>query len=77
MDLGIIAPVLADLRTEIVWSANACLGQLHGTAEHLGHAEVAKLEQASSRHEDILGLDVPLQSRCTDMCLDSRVTSEQ
>jgi hypothetical protein len=61
--LCIVAPILADFRAEVIWSANASLSQLHSATQHLGHSKITKFEQATSRHEYILRLDVSACSR--------------
>ena len=58
-----VAPILTDLWAEVVGRAHTGLCQLHCAAQHLGHTKVAKFEQASSRHEDILGLDISAYKR--------------
>jgi hypothetical protein len=61
--LCIVAPVLADFRAEVIWSADASLSQLHGATQHLGHSKITEFEQATSRHEYILRLNVSAYSR--------------
>ena len=61
--LCIVPSVLADFRTQIVWGADTSLCQLHCAAQHFGDAKVTQLQQPSSRHEDVLRLDVPFTSR--------------
>jgi len=61
--LCVVAPVLADFRAEVIWSADASLSQLHGATQHLGHSKITKFEQTTSRHEYILRLDVSAYSR--------------
>ena len=61
--LCIVAPVLTDFRTKVIWSADASLSQLHGATQHLGHSKITKFEQATGRHEHVLRLDVSACSR--------------
>ena len=57
--LGIVRSVEADLRRDVVWRADGCLGQRQGTAEHLAHPKVPDLQQTPLRHEHIRSLEIP------------------
>ena len=70
--LRIVAPILTNLWAEVVGRAHASLCQLHCAAQHLGHTKVTKFQQASSRHEDILGLDISAYSRDVHVRLDGQ-----
>ena len=63
--LCVVAPVLADFRAKVIWSADAGLSQLHGATQHLGHSKITKFEQTTSRHEYILRLYVSACSRAS------------
>ena len=56
--LLVVRLLLANLRRQVIWCSNSCLGTVIGVLEDTGNTEISDFNGAILIHKDVLGLQV-------------------